>query len=42
LSVTAYPPTIKMPPSAKREITVQDGVVNQVEITLDLAPPPKP
>lgn len=42
LSITAYPPTIKMPPSAKREINVQEGVVNQVVITLDLAPPPKP
>jgi hypothetical protein len=46
VSVTAFIQGAKTPPTVKREVNVNDGVVNEVSITLDLAaqppPPPKP
>jgi hypothetical protein len=42
VSVVATSPNLKTTPAAKREINVQDGVVNEVSITLDLAAQPKP
>lgn len=48
VSVTAYAPGLKSQLTSKREVSVQDGVVNEVSLTLDMtpqlqpAPPPKP
>lgn len=48
VSVMAYAPSMKSQPTSKREVSVQDGVVNEVSLTLDLTPqlqpvpPPKP
>jgi hypothetical protein len=35
-------PNTRTQVSAKREISVQDGVVNEVSITVDLTEQPKP
>jgi hypothetical protein len=44
VSTMVYLPGAKSPPTVKREVNVQDGVVNEVALTLDLTatPPPKP
>jgi 5-hydroxyisourate hydrolase-like protein (transthyretin family) len=43
LSVTMFVPGSKLrPPSAKQQITVQDGVVSEVSLSLNLTPPPQP
>lgn len=48
VTVQAYAPGLKSQPTSKREVNVQDGVVNEVSLTLDLtpqlqpAPPPPP
>ena len=41
VSVTLLGP-IRTQITAKREVNVQDGIVNQVALTLDVMPPPKP
>lgn len=41
VSVTLFGP-IRTQITAKREVNVQDGIVNQVALTLDVTPPPKP
>ena len=47
VQVVAFGQTLRTQPSVKREVIVQDGVVNEVTVTLDLTaptapPPPKP
>jgi len=42
LHVSALVPNVRTQSTAKREVSVQDGVVNEVTITLDLTPPQKP
>jgi hypothetical protein len=44
VSTMVYLPGAKSPPTTKREVNVQDGVVNEVALTLDLTatPPPQP
>jgi hypothetical protein len=43
LSVMVFAQNLKTPPTAKREINVQDGVMNEVSITIDLTTlQPKP
>ena len=42
VTVAAYSQGWKSQPTAKREVNVQDGVVNEVAITLDLTAPPAP
>ena len=42
LHVSTFVPNVKTQATAKREVSVQDGVVNEVTITLDLTPLQKP
>ena len=42
LSVMVFAPNTRTQVNAKREISVQDGVVNEVSITVDLTEQPKP
>jgi len=42
VSVTCFGPNVRRQITAKREVNVQDGIVNQVALTLDITPPPKP
>lgn len=40
VTVIVTGPNIRTPITAKREVSVQDGVVNQVSVTVDMTPPP--
>jgi protocatechuate 3,4-dioxygenase beta subunit len=43
ISITMFIPGSRLrPPSAKQQVTVQDGVVTQVSLALNLTPPPNP
>ncbi|HET9527249.1 MAG TPA: carboxypeptidase-like regulatory domain-containing protein [Pyrinomonadaceae bacterium] len=42
VQITTFVPNTRSQQSAKREVNVQDGVVNEVTVTLDLTTPPKP
>jgi protocatechuate 3,4-dioxygenase beta subunit len=42
VSVSTFTPNSKTPVSAKREVNVMNGIVNEVSVTLDLTPLQKP
>jgi protocatechuate 3,4-dioxygenase beta subunit len=42
ISIMVFSPNNRPQVAAKREISVQDGVVNEVSMTVDLTQPPKP
>jgi hypothetical protein len=42
VTVMVMSPNSKTPITAKRDVSVQDGVVNEVSVTVDMTPQPQP
>jgi protocatechuate 3,4-dioxygenase beta subunit len=42
VQIMIFLPNTKTPQTAKRDVNVQDGVLNEITVTLDLTTPPKP